>query len=105
MQNPKQRIAGTCERIDDHPAIRWQASGDGRDIETNTVGKSIARTLDNGSAKQPDSEAVPFSGRHSIDMNVIGVAEIVDSVPLNFRKRQYFIALGAIEQQLPPILR
>src|SRR5215472_8311500 len=96
-QNPKQRIARTSEGINYHDLIRWHPSGDRRNIEANTVAKRVTRTLYRGAAEETYAQAIPLLGRHSVDADVVGVGEAIETVLLNLRKAQHLIALGAMQ--------
>ena len=91
-KNPKECIAGTRERVDHHKLIGRHTCGDRSNVATNTITERITSTLHCGATEKTYSTPVPFSRRHSVNADVVGVAEAVQSVLLNFRKTQHFIA-------------
>jgi len=50
-------------------------------------------------AEQADTARIPLSWSHSINADVVAVAEAVQAVPLNFGQGQNLVALGSMEQQ------
>jgi len=66
---------------------------------TNTISERVTGALYRRAAEQTDAAAVPFSRWHSVNADVVGIGEAIESVLLNFSKTQHFIAFGAVQQQ------
>src|SRR5215831_6543496 len=96
-QNPKQSIAGTGEWVDDHELVPRHTFGNRSNIETNVIAECVTGTLYRCTAENTNAAAVPFFRSHSVNADVVGIREAIDSVLLNFRESQYFIALAAVK--------
>src|SRR5215831_9954983 len=102
-QDPKQGIAGTCERIDGDILVPRHMFGNRSNIETNTIAEGVTGALHRSAAKNTDTATMPFVWPHSEHADVVGVRETIEAVLLNFGESQYFIAFCAMQQKCPII--
>src|SRR5215470_9210696 len=98
-QYPVQSVAGTSKQIDHDKLIQSHPCRDGGNIESNTIRECVTSALNRSATKEPNAAGVPFTRRHSVNADVVGVSEAIKSVLLHFREGQDLIAFRALQQQ------
>jgi len=77
--------------------LRRHACSDEGNIKPDTIAECVTGALHHRAAEQANTTAVPFSRRHSVDAEVVGVGKAIKAVLLNIRKTQHFVPFGAVQ--------
>jgi hypothetical protein len=94
------KVAGPGERTHNERAFRIRARrGDRRDVPTDCISRSVARTLDCGPSQESHTFRIPLGWTYSVDRDIIGIAIAVTTVALYFPEFEDCVTLLAAQQQ------
>ena len=98
---PVERVARACERVDDDRARHAGCPPCQRgDVASDQIGQPVPCAFHRSACQQPDAARVPVLGLQSVDGDVVGVAEAVAAVALDFPQREDLVALLFAEQEI-----
>src|SRR5262245_5327663 len=93
-QDRVKSIARACKRINDADStVGGRSRDDLRNVVSNLVSEGIFDGFETGTRKNADAAVVPFLGRHTVEMNMVGITEAVASVLLDFPQLDELISL------------
>src|SRR5262249_41375963 len=69
-------------------------------VAAHAIGKNVASTFHGSSTHDADAGPIPFPRWHSVNADVVAIAEAIEAVLLDFVERQNLVAFWTVEQQV-----